>query len=214
MVLFRMMDAAHSLEIPRAAVPGRKVPYDHYSDEFLAKQAAEGDGGAFEALLRRHSRQLYSFAYRLLGDREMAGDVVQDAFISLYTMLPHRNSELPIRSLIYRIARNRAIDLLRERKAVVFSDLPEADEGDFILDGLADPAPLPQEIVERRDLQKLLSEAIAALPLRYRQVVALRYTTELTFAEIGEVLQAPENTVKTLFQRAKGMLREQLRGRL
>jgi RNA polymerase sigma factor (sigma-70 family) len=66
----------------------------------------------------------------------------------------------------------------------------------------------------RRAQRVRIGEAIQALPERYRGVVALRYVTDLTFAEIGQALGIPENTAKTFFQRAKLLLREALRDRL
>ena len=60
----------------------------------------------------------------------------------------------------------------------------------------------------------MLQAAIGALPPRYRAVVALRYSSDLTFGEIGAVLDLPENTVKTHFQRAKALLRTALRDRV
>src|SRR6185312_17322808 len=86
------------------------------------------------------------------------------------------------------------------------ADQPEEDE-------LPDPAPLPDELYERKDLQRVLHEVIGELGPKYRDVVLLRYATELTFEEMGEVLRMPVNTVKTHFQRAKQRLRPLLLAR-
>jgi RNA polymerase sigma-70 factor (ECF subfamily) len=188
------------------------VDYSLFSDERLAELFATGDVAAFEALVHRYSRALFNFAYRTLGDYDLASEVAQDTLVRLYGALPGRKSDLPLRPFIYRIARNRAIDVLRERKALPFSELVRTDEDESPVEAVPDPEPLPAELVERKDLQELLQAAIGALPPRYRQVVALRYSTDMTFAEIAEALDMPENTAKTLFQRAKGMLRAALRG--
>ena len=66
-------------------------------------------------------------------------------------------------------------------------------------------------VTQRADLQRLLEAAIAGLAPPYREVVALRYTSDLQFGEIADVLGLPENTVKTRFQRAKAALRVALR---
>ncbi len=79
---------------------------------------------------------------------------------------------------------------------------------------VADGRPLPEDLAERADLQDVLQRAIMALPGPYRTVVALRYSSDLTFAEIGAVLGLPENTAKTHFQRAKALLRAALRPQL
>ena len=75
---------------------------------------------------------------------------------------------------------------------------------------LADPSLLPEEEVERQELQAALRSAIDALPGKWRHIVWLRYTEELTFQEIGQRLQMPENTVRTYFQRARPLLRASL----
>jgi RNA polymerase sigma-70 factor (ECF subfamily) len=75
----------------------------------------------------------------------------------------------------------------------------------------ADDDPLPDELAERADLQRLLSSAIAALPPAYAEVVALRYAGDRSFAEIAEILDCDEGTARVRFHRAKGLLRRHLR---
>ena len=182
------------------------------SDEVLAERAARGDQRAFAALVERYQRPLLNFAYRMLGDADEAADAAQQAFVQAYTHLPRARLDLPFRPWLYRIARNQCLDRIRDRRGTPFSAL--ADEEDDQLASVPDETPLPEEIVERADLQRLLVEAIGVLPEQYRAVVAMRYTTDLTFAEIGTALDLPENTVKTFFQRAKALMRDYLRDRL
>lgn len=182
-------------------------------DEALAALAARGDASAFEQLVRRHQGALINFAFRMLGDRDEAADAVQQTFVQVYLHLPRARLDLAFKPWLYRIARNQCLDRLRQRRpsASLERDL-EADAAPAV--DARDPDPLPDELLERRDLQRLLAEAIETLPERYRAVVAMRYVTDLTFAEIGQALGLPENTVKTFFQRAKALLREHLRTRL
>ncbi|MCS6800919.1 MAG: sigma-70 family RNA polymerase sigma factor [Chloroflexota bacterium] len=186
------------------------VDYAALSDETLAANFLAGDLDAFEALVVRYSRPLYNFAFRFVGNADDAKDVAQATFLQLYTHLASARLDQTLRPWLFQIARNKAIDLLRARRQLLFSDLEHAGEEDAPLDLVPDEAPLPEAIVERADLQRLLSDAITRLPQKYREVVALRYTTDLTFKEMGEALGMPENTVKTLFQRAKVRLRRLL----
>jgi RNA polymerase sigma-70 factor (ECF subfamily) len=179
------------------------------SDEELAERFQQGDTGAFETLVERYHRPLYHFAFRLLGRAEDAEDATQDTFVQVYGALPKARLDAPLRPWIYRIARNRCLDMLKRRRPVLFSALSADDEA--AVPEVADAQPLPDELAERADLQRLLSAAIAALAPPYREVVALRYASDLAFGEIAEVLGMPENTVKTRFQRAKAALREALR---
>jgi RNA polymerase sigma factor (sigma-70 family) len=85
----------------------------------------------------------------------------------------------------------------------------EEDEGE-ILTFAPDPCPLPEEIAEHHDVQDRLLSAIKCLPPKFRSVVFLRYTRQLTFPEIGKALGMPEATAKTYFSRAKPLLRASL----
>jgi RNA polymerase sigma factor (sigma-70 family) len=181
------------------------------TDEALAERFQRGDTLAFEALVARYHRPIYHFAYRLLGRAEDAEDATQDVFIQVYRALPRARLDVPLRPWIYRIARNRCLDRLKRQRAVVFSALAAADDDETGVPDLPDADPLPDELAERADLQRLLSAAIEALAPAYREVVALRYAGDLAFGEIAVVLGMPENSVKTRFQRAKAMLRVALR---
>lgn len=182
------------------------LEYTACSDEHLAAAFLDGDLAAFEVLVTRYSRPLINFAYRFLGNADDANDVAQLVFLQAYTHLGQVRLDLPLRPWLYQVARNKAIDHLRGRRQVVFSDLtPDAD--DLNPADIADDQPLPEALSEHADLQRILGDAIQQLAPKYRQVVAMRYTSDLTFREIGEALDLPENTVKTLFQRAKAQLR-------
>ncbi len=182
------------------------------SDEALLVLAQGGDGDAFETLVRRYTQPLYAFATRILGSADDAADVAQHTFVQCYNTLPRLRADTALRPWFYRVARNRCLDLLRQRKQIQ-PDRSRGDDDDEtdLFAAIADSGPSLESLAERSDLQRLLNEAIAALPPKYREVVALRYEGGLTFAEIAEALGIPENSAKTLFQRAKTMLRLALR---
>lgn len=197
------------------AMSRRAAPTSTCSDEELAARFAEGDVEAYAALAERYLRPLFNFAYRFLGSYDDAQDATQAALITLHRTLPRARLDHPLRPWIYQIARTRCLDLLRQRRTTTFSELEgEDDPGDSPLAALEDDDPLPAEWAERAELQRALHDAIQALPPNYRTVVVLRYTTDLTFAEIGASLGIPENSAKTLFQRAKPLLRRALRSAL
>jgi RNA polymerase sigma-70 factor (ECF subfamily) len=168
--------------------------------------ARRGDVAAFEALVRRHQGGLFNFCLRLLGQAEDAADVAQETFVQLYSHLPRLDEHEPLSPWLFRVARNRCIDLIRRRRTVPLDH--------FEASAVADPAdaePLPDELAERADLQERLGRAIAALPTAYAEVVALRYAGDRSFAEIALILDCDEGTARVRFHRAKTLLREQLR---
>jgi RNA polymerase sigma-70 factor (ECF subfamily) len=180
------------------------------TDEALAASAAAGDQAAFALLADRYTRPAFAYAYHFLGGYDDAQDALQEALIAVHLKLPSARPELPFRPWFYAILRRKCLDALRRQPARRapgdIADQPEEDE-------LPDPAPLPDELYERKDLQRVLHEVIGELGPKYRDVVLLRYATELTFEEMGEVLRMPVNTVKTHFQRAKQRLRPLLLAR-
>ena len=173
--------------------------------------ARRRDPAAFEALVRRHQASLYNFCLRMLGEREDAADVAQETFVQLYSHLGRLDEREPIAPWLFRVARNRCIDVIRRRRTVPLGAPSDADDGAF---DPADDEPLPDELVERADLQQLLSRAIADLPPAYAEVVALRYAGDRSFAEIGAILDCDEGAARVRFHRAKALLRRHLRGTL
>ncbi|MBX5449588.1 RNA polymerase sigma factor [Thermogemmatispora sp.] len=181
-------------------------------DGILAQKALAGDERAFEMLVKRYQTALFSFIYHFLGDYDQACDILQQVCLQLYISLPNLRTGEPLKAWLFQVARNRCLDELRRKRAVHFSELEGSTEEDepSPLDAMPDSGPLPEELAERHDLQRILQEAIQALPPRFRAVVLLRYLAQLSFAEIGQALQMPEATAKTYFQRAKPLLRAAL----
>ncbi|WP_376795190.1 RNA polymerase sigma factor [Thermogemmatispora sp.] len=190
------------------------------SDGHLAQRALEGDERAFEALVQRYSGPLFSFICHFLGDYDQACDILQQVFLQLYLSLPGLHLGVPLKPWLFQVARNRCLDELRRKRALTFSELEsgggggEEEELPMAVESIADGRPLPEELAERRDLQRLLLGAIQGLPPRFRAVVLLRYTAQLSFAEIGQALSMPEATAKTYFQRSKPFLRASLSGQV
>jgi RNA polymerase sigma factor (sigma-70 family) len=183
------------------------------SDEELAKQFVAGRMEAFETLVQRYAKPIYNFALNFLGNADEADEAAQLVFVQMYQSLPRARLDIPLKPWIYRVARNKCIDLWRGHTTVSLSahDEYERDADTADVDP-PDPTPLPDELAERKDLQELLRGAINALPVKYRTAVTLRYVNELSFAEIGHAMGIPENTAKTYFQRAKTLLRRKLSG--
>ena len=194
------------------------------SDGSLIDRAFRGDQAAFEHLVNRYSLILLTFVRRRTSE-EQVEDIVQSVFFQLYLSLPqlyqhlsYTRSSRPLLAWLLRVAANRCIDEKRRKRPLHFSDIRfmsfdagEVQEEVSLEEHLADPSPLPEEEMERQELQVALRSAIDALPGQYRRIVWLRYTEELSFQEISYRLQMRENTVRTYFQRARPLLRARLR---
>src|SRR5690349_8585652 len=189
-----------------------KTSLQDCTDGMLAQQSLLQDERAFETLVQRYRPLLLNFVCTILGDYDLGCDVLQHVFLQLYLSLPTLKKDKPLRSWLFQVARNRCLDELRRKRSIPFSMLEtseEEEEGSWLA-SLRDPAPQPEEVAERHDLQERLQRAIDGLSPRYRSVVRLRYNGQRSFAEIGRALNIPEATAKTYFQRAKPLLRAAL----
>jgi RNA polymerase sigma factor (sigma-70 family) len=189
-----------------------KNPSPEQSDALLARVVLDGDQSAFELLVRRYHTPLFNFICHFLGDYDLACDVLQQVFLRFYLSLPKLGTSEPFKAWLFQVARNCCVDELRRkhRYAIHFSQLEvENSDGELsVLCDIPDPGPLPEELLERHDLQLHLCQAIESLPPKFRAVVVLRYASQLSFSEIGRTLSMPEATAKTYFHRAKALLRK------
>lgn len=186
------------------------------TDNVLAQQSLEGNQQAFELLVKRYSGPLFNFIFRFLGDYDAASDILQQVMVQLYISLPKLRTGEPLKAWLFQVARNRCLDELRRKHAIHFSELEKSidDDEQLALADMPDLSPLPEEVAERHDLQQILLKAIQELPPKFRAVVLLRYASQLSYAEIGRVLNMPEATAKTYFQRVKPLLRNALASQL
>lgn len=179
----------------------------------LLARAKAGDFSAFEQLVSRHERRVYAIALRLVGPGD-AEDVVQTTFLSALEHLDGFREEASFGTWVARIATNAALKALRRRrdKGTVSIDTP-AEDGDGPLPHPELIAPWkddPVKLVERRELRRILDEAIAALPERQREAFVLREIAGLSVEETAQALEITPANVKVRDFRARLMLREML----
>jgi len=161
-----------------------------------------GDRGEpLEALVERYSGPLFGFGLRLLRDRGMAEEMVQDTFVRLWRGAkrydPERGS---VRTFVYAIARNAAIDLQRRAASRPLA----TDEGDLGSAGLGD------EPFDKLVLGLDVRSALQTLSDKHRQTLELAYDDDLTQRQIAERLGIPLGTVKTRSHHALRALRQEL----
>jgi RNA polymerase sigma-70 factor (ECF subfamily) len=166
------------------------------TDADLVLAAQRGSRDALGRIFDRHWPRVWRAAYATAGDRELASDAAQDAFLRAASALHRFDVRRPLEPWLVRIAVNRAIDLVRARRRLVAEDL--ADE-QFVFDEA-----LPDEE---------LQEALARLGPERRAVIALHYWFDYTTPEIAEVLGVPLGTVNSRLARALRDLRLHLEAR-
>jgi RNA polymerase sigma factor (sigma-70 family) len=184
-------------------------------DGVLVGQALAGDQCAFEFLVNRYHQPLVNYIRGFLKDNDQSYDVLQHVYLHLYLSLPTLSQNGSLKGWLFRVARNRCVDELRmrgRRSEVPFSTLERdgGEEGLFLLEAIADPEPLPEEMAARGELNGSLHVAIVSLPPKIRSIVHLRCFRQLTFAEIGRILKMSEASVKANFYRSLPRLRRAL----
>lgn len=182
------------------------------TDARLAIMAREGDRGAFAQLVELYKGKLFQLAYRMLGNRQEAEDVVQETFMRMYEHLERYNPSLKFSTWIYRIASNLCIDRLRRRRRSAFSLDAETVEGEG-LDGYSllksDEPDAEQRMIISERRQAIL-RAMDSLPPKYKTAMALKYYHDMSLQEISDILNIPVATVKTRIHRGREFLRRKL----
>ncbi len=191
------------------------LPGQGVSDGILVGQALAGDQRSFEILVHRYHHPLVSCIRGFLKDDEQVYDVLQHVFLQLYVSLPILLRNVSLKAWLFQVARNRCLDELRKRRRraeIPFSTLEwkYREEELSPIEAIPDPEPLPEEVAERIDLYCSLQEALVSLPPKFRSIVHLHCFRQLTFSEIGRMLNMRENTVKIYFYRALPRLRRAL----
>jgi len=173
---------------------------------------AGGEEAAFEILVGRYSRPLYSFLCRYLGRADRAEDVFQDVF---YEVIRARRSYRPryrFAAWLFRIGRNRAVDRLRRNGLRKMESLdrpsnPREEEGEPRVTDIISGNPDPESLVQGRELGRALEAALADLPTDQREVLWLKEKSGLSLAEIAEISGVSENTVKSRLRYALEKMR-------
>ena len=151
-----------------------------------------GKPAAFEIVYERHASAAFSLAYRIVGTRNGAEDVAQEAFLAIWRSgARYDRARGSVRTWVLGIVHHRAIDYLR--RATVHDKRRAGDEG--IEERFAAPERTDAEVV-RRDEARVVRTAMEELPSEQSQVIELAYFGGFTHTEIAEMLETPVGTVK------------------
>ena len=185
----------------------------------LIEQAQRGDLSAFDALVLRHQQEVFAVALRMLGDRDEAQDVAQDAFVRAYRSIGGFRLEAKLStwlvSITMNLCRNRRRWWARRKRIIAgsFDASLESEEGS-LSDSVADPSPTPAAVAEQRDRSRQLLAALQLLSEGEREVIVLRDLQGCSYEEIARTLRCQIGTVKSRLNRARWQLRARLDGTL
>jgi RNA polymerase sigma-70 factor (ECF subfamily) len=175
---------------------------DGRSDRELLEACGE-DLAAFGELIRRHQDFVYGAVLRVLRNPTLAEDVTQEAFLRAYRAREGFRGDAAVRSWLYRIGTNLALNAVTRRKEYPRETLPEPD-----------PAEGALHHIEREELREQVRAAVESLPQKLRAPLVLREWEELSYQEIADRLGLRLNTVRTRILRARRSVKQKLEGEL
>lgn len=168
-------------------------------DRELVRRVLAGQTDDFRVLVDRHQQSIFRFASGLLGNQEEAADATQDVFLAAFAKLSgYDSSRAALATWLFTIARNRCINLLKQRRPIALNEPDSIGEVDS-----TDP-------IVSRELSQQLDRALAALPVEQRSAFVLAEIEELPYAEIARIERTSIGTIKSRIHRAKQRLQSLL----
>lgn len=188
--------------------------FDVFENEFIEKLKS-GDGDAYEVLIARFSADVYAMLYRLTGDREEAGDLTQETFLSVFRSIRSFRGDSALKTWLFKIAINHSRNTFRRWKRKFRGKTVSLDDmvgnSDLHYSAIiADESISPEQAVLNNEREQELKTALTKLKAVYREVVILCDIEGLKYEEIAVALDINIGTVKSRLARGRDELRRQL----
>lgn len=165
------------------------------------ERAKSGDGAAFEALMLRYERQIYSYIYRMMGgNADDAQELTQDTFMKAFVALGRIAGDLNVSAWLHRIASNNCLDQLRRRQRVRWNPW-ESAKHDHLLHGSAGEN--PERSIMRREVEDAVQAVLDRMSARNRQALLLREYEGLSCDDIGVIMGTSRSATKSVLFRAR-----------
>jgi len=178
----------------------------------LIKELRGGNRAAFKELFDSFSTLVYNVTYRMLQNKQDAEDVTQEVFFQAYKSLKHFRAESQLSTWLYRIAVNRSLNHERKRKLERWLSLDfEASEDSAVNSGYPGTTEDgPDDAMEKKDVERIVQEAINSLPDQQRIAILLHRYEELSYEEIAKIMGVTVASVESRLHRAKQTLAKKL----
>ncbi len=177
-------------------------------DEQLIYDYLKGDEKSLEILIIKYLKSVYGLIFKYVKNEADASDITQDVFVKMWKNLKKYKKGGNFNSWLLTIAKNTALDFLKKKKTIPFSNFSDENENNVLEESLASDNILPDEELEKLEMNKRLAVASGKLSEKYRQVLDLHNKKEMSFQEIADLLGESINTIKSRYKRAL----EQIRG--
>lgn len=176
------------------------------SEKKIIEKVLGGDANAFEELVLKYEKTVYNLALRMVGDRDDAFDMTQEAFIKAYGSLSSFRGDSKFSVWIYRITTNVCLDFLRSKSRKQQVSLTVSDDDEDAQLDIPDPKADPEQQLIKKISMQSVEEGLKTLPDKQRQILVIRELCGMSYAEIGKALSLEEGTVKSRIFRARKRL--------
>jgi len=185
------------------------------SDQYLVERILARDLRAFQVLVERYQRLVSHIVFRMIANKTDQEEICQEVFIKVYENLAQFKFQSQFSTWIGKIAYNSAVNYLKKNKIPIFQN----DDAEETRDSLeisssesiwGEAFERPDDLLVSRDITEIVQNEIQRLPAHYRTIITLYHNDELSYQEIGDILNLPVGTVKSYLFRARKQLKEQL----
>ena len=181
------------------------------TEKELITKAKKGDQDAFGQLVLAHQNKVFSLCVHMMGNREEAEDMAQEAFLKAWRSLGGFQGESSFATWMHRLTTNLCLDHLRKQaRRQNISVAVSLDDEETVFAEPADPGSDPQQELERKERQRALVERLKELPEHHRRPLVMREVAEMSYQEIADALELDLGTVKSRIARAREALRKRL----
>ena len=170
---------------------------DSKEDQLLVRAILSGDISAFSTLYNKYEGCIYRLMLKMCGNPNTAEDLAHDAFVKMYENLDRYDAHYKFFSWFYRLSMNLAINAGKRKR--------EITDHDNYYEPVDDSNPVI--VLEQNELNINMNRLIAKLDSKYRSVIVLKYTQQLSYAEMSDILNIPEKKVKSRLYSAREILR-------
>ncbi|HCE45416.1 MAG TPA: hypothetical protein DET40_17900 [Lentisphaeria bacterium] len=175
------------------------------SDSEIIGQVIRGDTDLYAEIIRRYQGRIYSCAYAITQNSHDASDVAQEVFVRFYKNIEQFDTRRPLSPYLMTIAINCTRNLFRDRKMKFVENEEESRD---IMENISDSSPNPVEAMTISEKSHKIRQMVDNLPVSMREICALFYLSEKSCAEVAQILNISESSVKTGLHRARKKLLE------
>ncbi len=176
----------------------------HDDDSRLARKVQKGDRRAFELLLAKYERPIFSFIAHFFQDRALCEDLTQETFLRAYRFIASYRPKEKLATWLFAIAKNLCIDELRRLRKGTTVDIDAVDPEVLVTGSAGGGNPIHTAIAAQE--AAIISRAIAKLPEKHRTCIILFYYNELSYEDISRVMDISISNTKILLFRGKKMM--------